>query len=270
MRAPYLFGLFCSASVIAACSAAPSSDAADQSEQASSKSAPLSFVTVSADARGGFDVTSVNTGAVSRAARIDYSKTSLDADTIGALEGLSSTELVLEGQLASSGFVVATAYRGMPGVAFDSTATFYEAAGATAHALNESATRGFASVDASAVAAPFVQESWLANEVQNKGAIAAGHVSQGTKVLSAQQVFIALPYAGGPCLVSSHVCPDATPDATYTRDASLCLDFAACAAPGVCPFHVPVCATGYTLVSWKNGPQACPQYACDPSFLRGS
>jgi hypothetical protein len=66
------------------------------------------------------------------------------------------------------------------------------------------------------------------------------------------------------------VCPDATPVTTYTRDANLCLDFAACVTPGVCTLAVPACAAGYTLESWASGPQGCAQYACDPSFIHGS
>ena len=89
-------------------------------------------------------------------------------------------------------------------------------------------------------------------------------------MLTAKQVFIALPYVAEPCLVSEHICPDATPVSTYTRDASLCLDFAGCGAVGICPDFVPECWQGYTMTSWRGGPDACMRYACDPSFLRGS
>jgi hypothetical protein len=57
---------------------------------------------------------------------------------------------------------------------------------------------------------------------------------------------------------------------TYTRDANLCLDFAACAAPRACPDLIPACAFGYTLAAWPAAPNGCPAFACDPSFIHGS
>jgi hypothetical protein len=269
MRATFAFSVFSSISVLVACSAAPGENA-EQVGQASSTVTASSFVTVTAAARGGFEVTSVNTGVTSHVARIDYSKAGLSEETIAAVEALPTTELLLQGSATSSAFVVTTAFRGMPGITYGASATFYEAAGATAHALNESVTRAFDSVDVTAASKPFVSQSWLANEATTDGAIVAGHVTEGAKVLTADQVFIALPYTGGPCVITSHVCPDATPAATYTRDPNLCLDFAACVAPGVCALPVPACAAGYTLESWASGPRACPQYACDPSFIHGS
>jgi hypothetical protein len=267
MRATNLLCLLSGLSMIAACSSAPSDEASESQGAAVSSTTPA-LVTVATSSRGGFTVTSVNTSATSHVGTIDYSATGLDADTTGALAALPATELVLEGTVRSGTFVATTAYRGMPGMTFDSSATFYEASGTTAHALNESTTRKFSSIDVTAASAPFVQQSWLSNEVA-KGALVAGEVTQGARVLTAKQVFIALPFVGGPCVVTGHVCPDATPVNTFTRDANLCLDFAGCEAHGACSQIVPGCSTGYMLESWTYGPQACPQFACDPSFIHG-
>jgi hypothetical protein len=253
----------------AGCSSAPGDEASSQQQTFALSPAAPAFYSVAPGVHGGFELTSLNTSSKLRVTSVDYSGAGLDAATIEQLGALPTTELVLEGTASSGKLVVSTAYRGMPGMTFTPSATFYEAGGSTAHALNESVTRRFESVDVSAAAAPYAPTSWMSSQV-SKGALVAGEVTQGAKVLTAQQVFIALPYVGEPCLVSGHICPDATPVSTYTRDASLCLDFAGCGAVGICPDFIPECRQGYTMTSWRGGAEACMQYACDPSFLHGS
>jgi hypothetical protein len=266
MRTTRIFGLFCGISLIAACSATPGEEAASSQGAAVSSRTP-GFVTIASDADGGYDVTYVNAPSwPTHVASLDFSQTGLDPATVEALEALPATELVLEGKIASNALVVTTAYRGMPGVTFDASATFYQASDGVARELNESATRPLASVDVTAASKAFVQQSWLQAEVA-KGAIVAGAVAERGGVLTADQVFLALPVAIGPCVITSHVCPDATPVATYTRDASLCLDFTGCEAHALCPMYVPVCGQGYELVSWTSAPNACPMFACDPAFI---
>jgi predicted small secreted protein len=254
------------AAVTAACSAAPGAGETSTSESQDISSRTPTFVTIAAASRG-YTVTPANgTGAAVHVASLDFSKSGFDAATIALVTGAPTGELVLEGTVSSSTFYVTAAYRGMPGITFPASATFYEASGTTAHALNETTTRTFASTDVTAAAGPFVQQSWLANETDNKGAIVAGHVTQGTRVLTVDQVFIALPYIGGPCIISGHVCNGGTVLA-HTRDQNLCIEYAGCVTPTACPQYIPVCAAGYQLVSWSSEPGGCPAFACDPSFI---
>jgi hypothetical protein len=225
------------------------------------------FVTVSAASKGGFDVSRANSSSSPQhVAALDFSKSGLDAATVASVTAAPAGELLLEGSVSSGTLLVTAVYRGMPAVTYAASATFYQAGGPVAHALNESVTRSFASVDATAAALPHVDPAWLAWEVANNGAIVAGHVTQANKTLTAQQVFLPLPYVRGPCLVSGPICKMGQVP-TYTRDQKLCFDFAGCESPGICPYFVPECGSGYTLSSWTGTSGACTQYACDPSFI---
>ncbi len=255
-----------SALLATACSATPRDWAGSQSSDLTS-STPTFFV-AAATAQGGFDLTSVNMAAVTHVATIDYSGTGLDEATIASLQALPPAELVLEGSASGGALVVSTAYEGMPGMTYSSSATFYKASSSAAVVLNEGASTGFMSVDVTAAMAPYVQQSWLSSQV-SAGALVAGDVAQGSNVLAATQVFIPLPYVASPCVISSHVCSQSAPWDTYTRDANLCVDFAGCQDLGICPDFIPECWAGYTRTSWRGGQGACIQYACDPTFLHG-
>jgi hypothetical protein len=111
--------------------------------------------------------------------------------------------------------------------------------------------------------------------VERHGAIVAGHFALGPgynvagaqeRVLEASQVYVRVPDAEEPCYVRRAFCAEPSVP-TYMRDAGLCLRFAGCREPGICPLFMPSCAPGYTLVSWRAGEHACPAYACDPSFI---
>jgi hypothetical protein len=257
-----------------ACSAAPG-DAeitGRDSQDLASRPQPFArnvptFVTFAAGKTSGFDVTPTNgSSGSSHVSTFDFSRSGLDATTIAQVTSAPDDEIVLQGSVSSGTFYVAAAYRGMPGITHESSAEFYEASGSVAHALNENVTRSFAGVDVSAATAAFVQSSWLVNEVENKGALVAGHVTEATKTLTAQQVYVTLPYVGGPCVVSGNICPlgDVV---TFSRDANLCYDFAGCATPTMCPLFVPACAAGYQLASWHAQPGGCLAYSCEPSFI---
>ena len=274
MRSKHVVGLILALSTIAlgACSGGPGETEATASEsQAVVHKSPAmkspTFVTIAAATKSGYDVSPVNSSAsATHVAQLDFTKSGLDAATAAAVAAAPASEVVLEGTVSSSTLYVTAAYRGMPGVTYESDATFYQAGGAVAQAVNESVTRKFASVDVTAAAKAFVQQSWLVDEVENKDAIVAGHVTQATKALTAQQVFIALPYLRGPCVVSETICQLGDTQ-TFTRDPKLCAVFAGCAPRTVCPLYVPYCGAGYTLESWTSAPDACPAYACDPSFI---
>lgn len=256
------------ASFATACSAAAPGDETGSQTAALAPATPTFFV-AAASTQGGFDLTSVNMAAVSHVTTIDYSGAGLDQATIAALQSLPPTELVLAGTISGDTLAVSTAYEGMPGMTYSSSATFYQASGDAALVLNESLSGSFTSVDVSAAAAPYVQPAWLSAQVA-AGAIVAGQTMYGSNALGATQVFIALPYTSGPCVISSEICPSATPLPTYTRDTNLCVDFAGCASLGICNDFIPECWQGYTLSSWRAGADACMQYACDPTFVHGS
>jgi hypothetical protein len=256
-----------SALLATACSATPRDWAGSQSS-AVVVGTPT-FFTIAASSQGGFDVTSVNMAVVTHVASIDYSGSGLDEATIASLQALPSAELLLQGTTSGSTLVVSTAYEGMPGMTYSPSATFYQTSNATAVALNQSAPTQSVCVDVTAAAAPHVQLSWLSAQVM-AGALVAGEVAQGSNVLAATQVFIPLPYAASPCVISSHICSQSAPWDTYTRGADLCVEFAGCESLGICPDFIPECWAGYTRTSWRGGQGACMQYACDPSFLQGS
>jgi hypothetical protein len=263
---------------LAGCSGGPGSTEPTGSESAALSSDGTSrmtehavrapaFVTLSAASKGGFEVSRANSSSSPQhVGQLDFSKSGLDAATVAAVTAAPADELVLEGTVSSGTLFVTAVYRGMPAVTYDSSATFYQAGGPVAHALNETVTRSFTSVDATAAALPHVDPTWLAWEVTSNGAIVAGHVTQATKTLTAQQVFLPLPYVRGPCVVTGPICKLGQVP-TYTRDQKLCFDFAGCEAPGICPYFVPECGSGYTLASWTGTSSACTVYACDPSFI---
>ncbi|HEY1696591.1 MAG TPA: hypothetical protein VGG39_30730 [Polyangiaceae bacterium] len=258
--------------ILVACSGAAPEDSSRTSEGLNATFAPYaakapSFVTIAASTKGGYDVTPANSSAgASHVAALDFSRSGFDASTVAVVTSAPTGEVLLEGTVATSTLYVTGAYRGMPGITHEASATFYEVSASVGHALNEKVTRTLDGIDVSAATAPFVSASWLENEVANKGAVVAGHVTQATKTLTAQQVYVALPYVGGPCVVSGNVCPGGEVP-SFSRDENLCYDFAGCVTPGVCPLYVPECPAGYDLASWVAQPSACHQYSCEPSFL---
>ncbi|MGH7297173.1 MAG: hypothetical protein ACRELB_19700 [Polyangiaceae bacterium] len=276
MRSEHLLGLILALSTVtlAACSSAPGEPeptATGGSQALATKSPALggpAFVTVTAGTISGYEVSPVNArlAATTHVARLDFSRSGLDAEATAALGSAPPGEVLLEGSVAASTLFVTAAYRGLPGVTYAADATFYQAGGAVAQAVNEAVTRPFTSVDVSAAAKPYVQRSWLVDEVANRNAVVAGHVTDATRTLAAQQIFLALPYAGGRCLKAEALCPSGESQ-TFTRDHDLCAHPAGCAPRSVCPIAVPYCADGYTLESWAAAPDACPAYACDPSFV---
>jgi hypothetical protein len=121
---------------------------------------------------------------------------------------------------------------------------------------------------------PLVDQNWLTFRVTDKDALVAGKFVDGAvingqqeKVLSASQVFLKIPdmtqSCGRPAIA---MCPAGSRN-VWTRDQNRCSVPAGCATSGACAAFVPACADGYSLISWTGGPFACPQYACDPSFL---
>jgi hypothetical protein len=259
------------------------------------------FVTLRLDLRrcakplcGGYFVRDVNQGAAERyVSRLDFD-TSLPAEVIDDVRSAPASELVLRGHLGpeetrfhTRPFVVSEAFRGMPGVTPLADAAFYQVharkppiecfvgpcPNEIAQTLNTSMTEEFDSVSVDSASLLWVDKGWLASRVEAHGAVVAGTLRQGAhlpggfeEVLDASQVYVRLPERKGPCPVSpTQSCADGTV-AVQERDADRCIMQVGCVKPGVCPLFEPLCASGYTLSSWASAPDACPAFACDPSF----
>ncbi len=295
MRAASSFGLgLLNASfalAMAGCSAAPSNDATASSGTDEALSTKTTTYVTFAASHGGYDVTDVNTAAKAHVGTIDYSRSSLDSSTIADLATVPSDELVLEGKLGSGSksFVVTAAFRGMPGVSFVAGRnSFYQATDyspprecfaapcqeGTVSTLNTTGSHGYDRIDVTSATMAFVDPAWLTRQVGSHGAIVAGVLASGSttgvrveKVLTARQIFVALPFVSGPCIASVPLaCPAATPTRTYSRTADMCVVPQDCVVGFACPHFVPACDAGYTRTSWISDPNGCPAYACDPSF----
>jgi len=239
---------------------------------------------------------------------LDVHEAGLDPAGIAAVRTAPDRDLLLYGRLGSPHpttgarpFVVAAAYRGMPGVhARRGDALFRVEAAAACDDGGAATPRGgrtedppnlramridgpatpieLASLTVSSAARSGVDPSWLERRVVAHGAIVAAHPSHLSSTrapvgaarssrLDASQVFVRLSDAVGACPELSAIrCPDGeTP--TYERSADRCLVPTGCVVRAMCPAAVPACEEGYTLASWPAAPSGCPRYACDPSFL---
>lgn len=222
----------------------------------------------------------------------DFSESGLSEEVQADVAGAAGGELIVYGRLGrtqSNGFrsfVVTSVWRGMPGVAFADTDTFYKVEEKNvrcitapcptleATKLHTTAKTLFSDVDVSPAAKPLVDTDWLTYRVTDGGALVAGtfvdgaQVGAGTeKVLKASQVFVKLPDMTRSC--GRPLVPTCDDDHTviWTRDADRCLRPAGCGGGGACALYVPTCDEGYELQSWTGGRFACTQYACDPAFL---
>jgi hypothetical protein len=213
---------------------------------------------------------------------LDLSRARLGTGKEGLVLDAPEEDLVLRGSLGERALVVLEVFRGMPGLSVraveDGTyAVRCETPAcdrAVAYRVDTLDREEIAGVSVDRVLLPYVSREWLLDRVEQHGALIVGHLASGGmdrdapagKIFEASQVFVGLPFASGPCLLLRHICA-APLVPTYTRDAGLCLDFAACVRPGVCPLWRPACAEGYRLTTWLAGDHACPAYACDPAFL---
>ncbi len=222
---------------------------------------------------------------------LDFSKSKLSEEQQAQVLGAAEYEVVLYGRLGAltngyRAFEVTTAWRGMPGVKFAATDTFYrvENAGiqciaAPCPSLRASKLHSTTKVlhhdlDVSRASMPGVDRNWLTSRVVDKDALVAARFVDGArvggvmeKVLDASQVFIKIPDMTQSCgRPSIALCPAGKVN-IWTRDENRCVMPAGCGGRGACAAFVPACTEGYALVSWTGGPFACTQYACDPEFL---
>jgi hypothetical protein len=245
---------------------------------------------------GGYWVTDVNRASPTPryVNALDFTKSGLDQATIDKIwEG--DTQIVLRGKLGAAEsryntrpFIVSDAWRGMPGVTAVAGDKYFKVESLTIYCIKApcpsmEATRvnagGSAMVDALDVtdaSLDRVDQTWLKNRIAEHGALVTAKVVNGAfisgtyeKVLSANQVFVHLPEAPGPCpLVKMPACANGLVR-TYERNEDRCvLPSFTCVTPGVCAQYFPSCAEGYELQQWSGGSHACPVFACDPTFSR--
>jgi hypothetical protein len=258
------------------------------------------FVTVRLDFRrcaapycGGYFVQEVNVDKPSAyVTELVFDGPGLDDATIQSIRKAKLSELILRGHLGpvdptyrTRTFVAREAYRGLPGRSAQSTHAFYyiekrvppiacittPCPNQIAVELNAAKREDIDRVSLEEATAPFVDESWLTERTAHGSALVSGSLTEATptpgteRLLIASQVFLRLPERSGPC-------PDQrTPSCgeqavAFLRTADRCLVFDRCVERAFCPDFVPVCAEGYTRVSWPAAPSGCTAFACDPSF----
>lgn len=247
---------------------------------------------------GGYWVRDVNRKTAERyVSALVLPPASFDAATSAKVTGAPTEELVLRGKLGpkdvkfkTQTFIVAAAYRGMPGKAPVAGDSFYSAkprspkiscvaapcSNEVATKLNFTAPNYFMDYAVNRAAAVFVDQQWLTLRVRDHGAVVAGTIVAGKKypmgaapTLDASQVYINVKDMAGPCPVFKlAACPAGTARA-YSRDANLCVLPGACVTAKACPAKAPAqCAANYALTAWNpTGGAKCLTFACDPAFV---
>lgn len=222
---------------------------------------------------GGFWATAQGAAAPSYVSGIDFSKSALDAATQEMVLGAPAEELLLHAKLSAKDarglrtLVVKDAYRGMPGIvpaAKDAMYSMQQSSSVASDQLSGK-TAKVTSVDVSGAAKAFVDQTWLANRVQQHGAIASAHVTK--SVLAASQVFLHLPETEGPCAKPVEKACGSDEVQAYARTADRCLQPLGCVARAICPMMQPSCPAEYVAVSWTAA-NGCLATACDPAWVR--
>jgi hypothetical protein len=262
-----------------------------------------SYVTIRRDLRkcaspmcGGFWIRDANKSTNERyVSGLDFSLSNLSDHDIDLVNAAPPEELVLRGKLGpiepkfdTRPFLVSEAFLGMPGQTAEDGAIFYLAKdrnppiqcitapcnNGVATKLNTTQKTDFTTYAVDQAAGTRVDQAWLVDRVENRGAIVAAKIRPGQQfpggpelVLDASQVYVKLPFALGPCgKPYVPTCPTGQVP-TFKRGVDRCTTFDSCVKPGVCPQYVPACDEGYTLVSYTSAPFACNAYVCDPDFL---
>ena len=192
-----------------------------------------------------------------------------------------------ESQFHTRPFIVTSAWRGMPGVKFTEPAeALYRVENFNvqcitapcpslrASKLHSTGKLLFHDLDVARAAMPLVDQNWLTFRVTERDALVAGRFVDGAqvgvgreKVLEASQVFLHLPDMTQSCpRFALAKCPAGKVN-IFARNQDRCVVPAGCGGGGACRMMVPVCAEGYSLISWTGGVFGCTQYACDPTFI---
>lgn len=224
---------------------------------------------------------------------LDFRKAGLgEADVAKALRAADG-ELVLYGRpgerewhWGTLSFIVQSAWRGLPGVVPVDGEAYLRTEPlnvqcirapcptALVHRLNGDAELEVHDVRVERALKGWVDAKWVARLLEGHGAVATGQLGWGADtpwgselVLDVSQVFVRLPYLDFPCPLMPAIrdCPTGM-TFIWQRTADRCLMPAGCVVPGPCLTYQPVCAAGYTLDSWPATVNACPAFACDPTF----
>jgi hypothetical protein len=214
--------------------------------------------------------------------KLDFS--ALSKQALGMVGGGGNGEVVFRGEFSpaeatapiappakiATTFFVNEAWRGLPDVTappLDPYVTVETFEGQlVAHLLDGPWGRPIKSVSTAGPLPAWVDEAWLQTRIMDHGAIVAGRFDGWT--LDAAQVYLRLPDVVGPCPFERFaVHCDGDEVATYTMSDNLCLVFAGCAKPGLCPLLLARCEAGYDLVSWASQPNACSASTCEPAFI---
>lgn len=194
-----------------------------------------------------------------------------DVDTSAVPEaGPPDAQLLVHGVVRGSVFSVDEACRALPGGSWSPDDVFIRLENHIPVRLNLRTAVEVPALDLSEVDTGLIDHKWLENRIHEQGAVLAGRFigQPGRRIerFEASAVFVPLPDRTTSCEHRVLRCPAGTV-ATYARDLDRCLVPRRCIAPTACPSQLPTCAAGYVLRSWRAPPHACPDYACDASFL---
>lgn len=185
-------------------------------------------------------------------------------------DGSPDAHLVVHGSVHGGTFAVDEAYRVLPGGTWSPDHVFIQLENDVPTRLNLAASVEVPAIDVSRVETDWIDHRWLADRIHHRGAVLAGlffgQAGEGIERFEATAVFVPLPDRLTSCPRRARDCPAGTVPA-YQRDVDRCLVFTRCVVPTTCPAQPPPCAAGYVLRSWRAPPHACPDYACDASFL---
>ncbi len=232
---------------------------------------------------GDFWVQELNRVALPRYVRkLDFS--ALSKQALGMIGGGGDGEVIFRGEFGPtelvsapiappekvpSTFFVNEAWRGLPDVTaplLDPYVTVETFEGQlVAHLLDGPWGRPIKSVSTAGSLPAWVDAAWLTTRIMDHGAIVAGRFDGWT--LDAAQVYLRLPDVVGPCMMELFAVHCGDEVATYTMTDNLCLVFAGCAKPGMCPLLLERCEAGYDRVSWASQPNACQASTCAPAFM---
>jgi hypothetical protein len=258
------------------------------------------FVTIAPDLRrcapplcGGYFVRAANLGTPPEYVdKLLFDGPGLDEATIAKVREAMLPDLVLRGRLGAPDpthntrpFIVVEAYRGLPGKTPETADAFFQVGkrvppiacvttpcpNRIAYKLNTDEHTDIDDVSLRELQLLLVQDSWLGAEIR-RSAVVGGRLNEPTtrpgtqRLLLANQVYLRLPVRKGLCRTEPSDGGCGSQVATYRRDEARCVVFDRCVNPGLCEEVVPECPDGYTRRSWRAAPDACPAYACDPSF----
>lgn len=184
--------------------------------------------------------------------------------------GEPDAPLVVHGTLRSGIFDLDEAYRVLPGGNWSRDDVFLRLEQAVPVRLNLDTPVEVPSIDLSRVENDAIDRKWLDDRIHERGAVLAGsffgQAGEGIERFVATAVFVPLPDRQTSCEHRVRRCRAGMVPA-YERDVDRCPVFTQCVVPRPCPAQPPQCAAGYVLRSWRAPPHACPDWACDASFL---